>query len=151
MLNINSNFLKIVYICVLRLKKQLKKQKGLILRVSSLSSAFTRLLFRTTTYRKVYTLNYNFIETILFSSANYLCCFFATAVEALNAMGVLSKSPVSSEDRLLLSESAASCLLCLAAQIALEVESITPLVTRSNHEIRSNRKFITFPSAVVLL
>uniref|UniRef100_A0A3P9NVU2 Protein ZIP4 homolog n=1 Tax=Poecilia reticulata TaxID=8081 RepID=A0A3P9NVU2_POERE len=40
--------------------------------------------------------------------------------EALNAMGVLSKSPVSSEDRLLLSESAASCLLCLAAQIALE-------------------------------
>ncbi|XP_054887007.1 testis-expressed protein 11-like isoform X1 [Poeciliopsis prolifica] len=42
------------------------------------------------------------------------------AAEALNAMGALSKSPVSSEDRLLLSESAASCLLCLAAQIALE-------------------------------
>ncbi|PWA18664.1 hypothetical protein CCH79_00005643 [Gambusia affinis] len=42
------------------------------------------------------------------------------AAEALNAMGVLSKSPVSREDRLLLSESAASCLLCLAAQIALE-------------------------------
>ncbi|KAM4732059.1 testis-expressed protein 11 [Anableps anableps] len=42
------------------------------------------------------------------------------AAEALNAMGVLTKTPVSSEDRLLLSESAASCLLCLAAQIALE-------------------------------
>lgn len=36
-------------------------------------------------------------------------------------MGVLSKSPVASEDRLLVSEKAASSLLSLAAQIALEV------------------------------
>uniref|UniRef100_A0A3B4ZH22 Protein ZIP4 homolog n=1 Tax=Stegastes partitus TaxID=144197 RepID=A0A3B4ZH22_9TELE len=40
--------------------------------------------------------------------------------EALNAMGRLSKSPVASEDRLLVSENAASCLFSLSAQIALE-------------------------------
>ncbi|KAM3613457.1 uncharacterized protein V6R79_026464 [Siganus canaliculatus] len=44
------------------------------------------------------------------------------AAEALNAMGLLSKSPVTSEDRLLASENAASSLLSLAAQIALENE-----------------------------
>ncbi|XP_023142768.1 LOW QUALITY PROTEIN: testis-expressed protein 11 [Amphiprion ocellaris] len=42
------------------------------------------------------------------------------AVEALNAIGRLSKSPVASEDRLLVSENAASCLLSLVARIALE-------------------------------
>ncbi|XP_051810903.1 testis-expressed protein 11 [Acanthochromis polyacanthus] len=42
------------------------------------------------------------------------------AVEALDAMGHLSKSPVASEDRLLVSGNAASCLLTLVAQIALE-------------------------------
>ncbi|XP_075337763.1 testis-expressed protein 11 isoform X2 [Odontesthes bonariensis] len=42
------------------------------------------------------------------------------AAEALNVMGLLSKGPVSSEDKLLLSENAASVLLSLAAQIALE-------------------------------
>uniref|UniRef100_A0A3Q2D9D7 Protein ZIP4 homolog n=1 Tax=Cyprinodon variegatus TaxID=28743 RepID=A0A3Q2D9D7_CYPVA len=42
--------------------------------------------------------------------------------EAVTAMGLLSKAPVSSEDRLLLSESAASYLLSLAAQMALEKE-----------------------------
>lgn len=36
-------------------------------------------------------------------------------------MGLLSKAPVSREDRLLVSENAASHLLKLAAQIALEV------------------------------
>ncbi len=36
-------------------------------------------------------------------------------------MGLLSKCPVPSEDRLLVSENAASNLLSLAAQIALEV------------------------------
>lgn len=36
-------------------------------------------------------------------------------------MGLLSKAPVSREDRLLVSENAASNLLKLAAQIALEV------------------------------
>lgn len=36
-------------------------------------------------------------------------------------MGHLSKAPVSREDRLLVSETAASHLLKLAAQIALEV------------------------------
>uniref|UniRef100_A0A3Q1EKX2 Protein ZIP4 homolog n=1 Tax=Acanthochromis polyacanthus TaxID=80966 RepID=A0A3Q1EKX2_9TELE len=41
-------------------------------------------------------------------------------VEALDAMGHLSKSPVASEDRLLVSGNAASCLLTLVAQIALE-------------------------------
>uniref|UniRef100_A0A3Q2ZZJ6 Protein ZIP4 homolog n=1 Tax=Kryptolebias marmoratus TaxID=37003 RepID=A0A3Q2ZZJ6_KRYMA len=40
--------------------------------------------------------------------------------EALNAMGLLSKSPVASEDRLLVLETSASYLLSLAAQIALE-------------------------------
>ncbi|KAM7417453.1 hypothetical protein PAMA_017210 [Pampus argenteus] len=44
------------------------------------------------------------------------------AAEALNAMGRLSKSPLSSEDKLLVSENAASSLLSLAAQIALENE-----------------------------
>ncbi|XP_041800433.1 testis-expressed protein 11 [Chelmon rostratus] len=42
------------------------------------------------------------------------------AAEAVNAMALLSKSPVTSEDRLLVAENAASNLLCLAAQIALE-------------------------------
>ncbi|XP_074504627.1 testis-expressed protein 11 [Sebastes fasciatus] len=44
------------------------------------------------------------------------------AAEAVNAMGLLSKSPVASEDGLLVSENAASNLLSLAAQIALENE-----------------------------
>ncbi|KAM7389917.1 hypothetical protein PAMP_023861 [Pampus punctatissimus] len=44
------------------------------------------------------------------------------ATEALNAIGRLSKSPLSSEDKLLVSENAASSLLSLAAQIALENE-----------------------------
>ncbi|XP_034399155.1 testis-expressed protein 11 [Cyclopterus lumpus] len=44
------------------------------------------------------------------------------AAEAVNAMGLLSRSPVTSEDRLLVSENAASNLLSLAAQIALENE-----------------------------
>ncbi|KAJ3588406.1 hypothetical protein NHX12_011999 [Muraenolepis orangiensis] len=44
------------------------------------------------------------------------------AVEALTAMGRLANSPVSSEDRLLVCENAASSLLSLAAQIALENE-----------------------------
>ncbi|XP_042348716.1 testis-expressed protein 11 [Plectropomus leopardus] len=44
------------------------------------------------------------------------------AAEAVNAMGLLSKSPVTSEDGLLVSENAASNLLSLAAQIALENE-----------------------------
>ncbi|XP_019935561.1 testis-expressed protein 11 isoform X1 [Paralichthys olivaceus] len=44
------------------------------------------------------------------------------AVEALNAMGRLSKCPVANEDRLLVSENAACNFLSLAAQIALENE-----------------------------
>ncbi|XP_044061463.1 testis-expressed protein 11 isoform X2 [Siniperca chuatsi] len=44
------------------------------------------------------------------------------AAEAVNAMGLLSKSHVASEDRLLVSEDAASNLLSLAAQIALDNE-----------------------------
>ncbi|XP_018515719.1 testis-expressed protein 11 isoform X2 [Lates calcarifer] len=44
------------------------------------------------------------------------------AAEAVNAMGLLTKCPVASEDRLLVSENAASNLLSLAAQIALESE-----------------------------
>ncbi|XP_037531690.1 testis-expressed protein 11 [Nematolebias whitei] len=44
----------------------------------------------------------------------------AEAAEAVNAMGLLSKSPVPSEDRLLVSETSASSLLSLAAQIALQ-------------------------------
>ncbi|XP_070769573.1 testis-expressed protein 11 [Enoplosus armatus] len=44
------------------------------------------------------------------------------AAEAVNAIALLSKSPVASEDRLLVSENAASNLLSLAAQIALENE-----------------------------
>ncbi|XP_026186381.1 testis-expressed protein 11 [Mastacembelus armatus] len=42
------------------------------------------------------------------------------AAEAVKAIGLLSKSPVASEDTLLVSENAASSLLSLAAQIALE-------------------------------
>ncbi|CAG5989959.1 unnamed protein product [Menidia menidia] len=42
------------------------------------------------------------------------------AAEALNAMALLSKNPVSSEDKLLVPERAASSLLSLAAQLALE-------------------------------
>ncbi|XP_059919031.1 testis-expressed protein 11 [Gadus macrocephalus] len=44
------------------------------------------------------------------------------AAEALTAMGRLAKSPVSNEDRLLVCENAASSLLSLASQIALENE-----------------------------
>ncbi|XP_034739537.1 testis-expressed protein 11 isoform X1 [Etheostoma cragini] len=44
------------------------------------------------------------------------------AAEAVNAMGLLSKSRVASQDGLLVSENAASNLLSLAAQIALENE-----------------------------
>ncbi|XP_068445351.1 testis-expressed protein 11 [Clinocottus analis] len=44
------------------------------------------------------------------------------AAEAVNAMGLLSRSLVASEDGLLVSENAASNLLSLAAQIALENE-----------------------------
>ncbi|XP_040904364.1 testis-expressed protein 11 [Toxotes jaculatrix] len=44
------------------------------------------------------------------------------AAEAVNAMGRLSKCPVTREDGLLVSENAASSLLSLAAQIALENE-----------------------------
>ncbi|XP_041652937.1 testis-expressed protein 11 [Cheilinus undulatus] len=44
------------------------------------------------------------------------------ATEAVNAIGLLSKYPVSAEDRLLVSENAAFNLLSLAAQIALENE-----------------------------
>lgn len=44
-------------------------------------------------------------------------------------MGLLSKSPVTSEDRLLVAENAASNLLCLAAQIALEVGLTTRFCT----------------------
>ncbi|XP_029296768.1 testis-expressed protein 11 [Cottoperca gobio] len=44
------------------------------------------------------------------------------AAEAVNAMGHLYKSPVTSQDGLLVSENAASNLLSLAAQIALENE-----------------------------
>ena len=54
----------------------------------------------------------------------FLC---APAAEALNAMGRLSRCPVADEDRLLVSENAASNFLSLAAQIALEVTLITLL------------------------
>eukprot|EP00064_Thunnus_orientalis_P006140 superscaffoldBa00000626_g6156 len=48
------------------------------------------------------------------------------AAEAVNAMGLLSKSPMASEDKLLVSENAASNLLSLAAQIALELSQLCP-------------------------
>ncbi|XP_047441653.1 testis-expressed protein 11 isoform X2 [Mugil cephalus] len=51
------------------------------------------------------------------------------AADAVNAMGLLSKSPIASEDRLLVSETAASNLLSLAAQIALENEQQETAVT----------------------
>uniref|UniRef100_A0A673Z5C2 Protein ZIP4 homolog n=1 Tax=Salmo trutta TaxID=8032 RepID=A0A673Z5C2_SALTR len=44
------------------------------------------------------------------------------AAEAVKAIGALAQGPVSSEDRLLVAENAASNLLSLAAQIALENE-----------------------------
>lgn len=49
-------------------------------------------------------------------------------------MGLLSKSPMTSEDRLLVSEKAASNLLSLAAQIALEVRLVTGLMTVTIHQ-----------------
>ncbi|KAI4818716.1 hypothetical protein KUCAC02_004018 [Chaenocephalus aceratus] len=53
------------------------------------------------------------------------------AVEAVNAMGRLSKSPSASEDGLLVSENAASNMLSLAAQIALEFHRTN---SRNGHE-----------------
>lgn len=47
--------------------------------------------------------------------------YFPPATEALNAMGLLCKKPQPSDSRLLVSDTAASSLLSLAAQIALEV------------------------------
>lgn len=44
-----------------------------------------------------------------------------SATEALNSMGPLCKNPQSSDSRLLVSDTAASSLLSLAAQMALEV------------------------------
>lgn len=58
-----------------------------------------------------------------------LICF-VPAAEAVNAMGLLSKSPAASEDGLLVSENAASSLLSLAAQIALEVRLIIRVITQ---------------------
>lgn len=53
--------------------------------------------------------------------SNSIC---ATAAEAVNAIGQLSQSPIAKEDKLLVSEDAASSLLSLAAQIALKVKFI---------------------------
>lgn len=52
---------------------------------------------------------------------HFLVFLFSSAAEAVSAMGLLSKNPLPSEDRLLVSEMAAASLLSLAAQIALEV------------------------------
>lgn len=50
-------------------------------------------------------------------------------------MGLLAKNPVSSEDRILVSENAASNLLRLAAQIALEVRfGLEELLTHFNDD-----------------
>ncbi|KAA8588794.1 hypothetical protein FQN60_010139, partial [Etheostoma spectabile] len=54
------------------------------------------------------------------------------AAEAVNAMGLLSKSCVASEDGLLVSENAASNLLSLAAQIALEGSKTLGLVLKND-------------------
>lgn len=59
---------------------------------------------------------------------------FVLAAEAVNAIGLLSKSPMASEDKLLVSENAASNLLSLAAQIALEVRLISGLMTVTVHQ-----------------
>lgn len=72
---------------------------------------------------------------------------FASAAEAVNAMGLLSKSPVLSEDRLLVSETSASSLLSLAAQIALQVKLVTALITRFKIKMKPDRIFITFSSS----
>lgn len=53
-----------------------------------------------------------------------LSSLFVSAVQAVAAMGLLAKDPMTKEDRLLVSENAASNLLSLAAQIALEVDFI---------------------------
>lgn len=64
---------------------------------------------------------------------------FASAAEAVNAMGLLSKSPVLSEDRLLVSETSASYLLSLGAQIALQVKLVTALITCFNIKMKPGR------------
>lgn len=56
-------------------------------------------------------------------------CLFMLAAEAVTTIGHLYKCPVACEDKLLVSEHAASNLLCLAAQIALEVTIIIGLIT----------------------
>lgn len=55
-------------------------------------------------------------------------CLFVPAADAVNMIGHLSKHPVAGEDKLLASEHAASNLLSLAAQIALEVTFIIGLI-----------------------
>ena len=59
------------------------------------------------------------VVILQFSYSNIF--LFVTAAEAVTAIGLLSKCPVAREDRVLVSENAASSLLSLAAQIALEV------------------------------
>lgn len=84
------------------------------------SSASIRLLCWKTMQRKVLG-KYLQFRPSLPVSLSLKRPFLALAAEALKAMGLLSKAPVSREDKLLVPETAASHLLKLAAQIALEV------------------------------
>lgn len=54
----------------------------------------------------------------------------------MRAIGLLSRSPAAREDGLLVSENAASQLLSLAAQIALEVGHVRGLVAHLKHETK---------------
>ncbi|KAG8003937.1 Testis-expressed protein 11, partial [Nibea albiflora] len=69
------------------------------------------------------------------------------AAEALNVMGHLSKSPVASEDKLLVSGNAASNLLSLAAQIALEFSQLCP----SDHTLLMGQKTCLLMAAAASL
>lgn len=65
------------------------------------------------------------VSLLLHCQWGFCVAVSSSAAEALSAIALLSKNPVFSEDRLLASQTAASNLLSLAAQIALEVEPIT--------------------------
>lgn len=162
-----SSVLKILIF--VRPKKQLRKHRDVIQTTFLLSLAYTRWLCRRMRQRKVPKKDYllglgRFINhtsvaiiTAIFSPYYFWWCgwfiYFLLASGALHAMGRLSKNPVACEDRLLVSEDAASNLLSLAAQIALEVEFITGLIARFCTPVlqfRSDWVIITFPSLMMI-
>lgn len=71
---------------------------------------------------------------------------FSLAVQAVNAMGLLAKGPMASEDKLLVSDNAASNILTLAAKIALEVRLISSLKSVTVHQSEKSLKIREYSS-----